>query len=141
MLMKLILVAGGGFVSNFVVQIAAGVLIVRMVEQPGKRWLAKSRLAGGVKTLSAVTFALLFTFLLQLTIWAVIFEALGQFDDFETALYHSAVNFATLGYGDIVMQAPWRILGPLEAICGNLTLGIAVGVLVNALRVIQGAER
>ncbi|WP_374603905.1 ion channel [Niveibacterium sp.] len=141
MLMKLILVAGGGFISNFVIQIAAGVMIVRMVGGPGRRWLAQARLMGGVKTLSAVTFALLATFIVQLTIWAVIFEALGQFDDFETALYHSAVNFATLGYGDIVMQAPWRILGPLEAICGNLTLGIAVGALANALRVIQNTER
>jgi len=139
--LKLLLVAGGGFVSNFAIQIAAGVLIVRMVNGPGTVWLTRNRLAGAVKTLSAVTFALLLTFFVQIAIWAGIFRALLQFEDMETAVYHSAVNFATLGYGDIVMQAPWRILGPLEAICGNLTLGIAVGVLVNALRVIQGAER
>ncbi|MGB5636934.1 MAG: hypothetical protein WBM44_11775 [Waterburya sp.] len=29
---------------------------------------------------------------------------------------HSTVNFAVLGYGDIVMQPPWRILGAMEAI-------------------------
>jgi len=139
--LKLLLVAGGGFVSNFAIQIAAGVLIVRMVNGPGTVWLTRNRLGGAVKTLSAVTFALLLTFFVQIAIWAGIFRALLQFEDMETAVYHSAVNFATLGYGDIVMQAPWRILGPLEAICGNLTLGIAVGVLVNALRVIQGAER
>lgn len=138
---KRLLVAGGGFVSNFAIQIAAGVLIVRMVNGPGTRWLARKRLSGAIKTLSAVSFSLLPTFFIQIAIWAGIFRALHQFDDMETAVYHSAVNFATLGYGDIVMQAPWRILGPLEAICGNLTLGIAVGVLVNALRVIQSTER
>ncbi|WP_321913655.1 MULTISPECIES: ion channel [unclassified Paraburkholderia] len=29
---------------------------------------------------------------------------LGKFSDFATALYHSAVNFITLGYGDIVVS-------------------------------------
>jgi hypothetical protein len=35
--------------------------------------------------------------------------------DYATAFYHSAVNFTTLGYGDIVMPPGWRLLSPLEA--------------------------
>src|SRR5688500_11318075 len=41
--------------------------------------------------------------LLQVVIWAVLFFVLGEFDRIEPALYYSAVNFSTLGYGDIVM--------------------------------------
>ena len=56
----------------------------------------------------------------QMAIWAALFMILGEFSDFTTALYHSAVNFITLGYGDIVMSKRWRMLGPIEAANGIL---------------------
>src|SRR5690349_19669078 len=45
--------------------------------------------------------------LLQVMIWAALFVSLGEFDRLEPALYYSAVNFSTLGYGDIVMSERW----------------------------------
>lgn len=48
----------------------------------------------------------------------------GEFRDFGSAYYHSAVNYTTLGYGDIVMSPRWRLLGPLEAANGMLLLGV-----------------
>jgi hypothetical protein len=32
-----------------------------------------------------------------------VFVLVGQFEQYSEAFYHSAVNFATLGYGDVVM--------------------------------------
>jgi hypothetical protein len=58
---------------------------------------------------------------------------LGEFDAFATALYHSAVNFATLGYGDIVMSSRWRMLGPLEAANGILMFGVSTSVMTAAV--------
>jgi hypothetical protein len=49
--------------------------------------------------------------------------------DFETACYHSAVNFTTLGYGDIVMAPRWRLLGPLEAANGVLMFGLSASAM------------
>jgi hypothetical protein len=49
------------------------------------------------------------------------------------AFYHSAVNYTTLGYGDIVMSAQWRPLGPLEAASGVLMGGLAAAVLFAVL--------
>jgi hypothetical protein len=40
--------------------------------------------------------------LLQITLWGALFLALGEFSEFYEAIYHSGVNFASLGYGDIV---------------------------------------
>ena len=51
--------------------------------------------------------------LFQVAIWALLFMFLGEFNDFLTAYYHSTVNFASLGYGDIVMSEKWRLLGAL----------------------------
>ena len=73
-----------------------------------------------VLLLSAVMLLTLLCNFAQMAIWAVLFMFLGQFSDFTTALYHSGVNFATLGYGDIVMSRHWRMLGPIEAANGIL---------------------
>jgi hypothetical protein len=69
----------------------------------------------------------------QMAIWAGLFRLLGEFGDFSTAVYHSAVNFATLGYGDIVLSPQWRLLGPLEACNGNLMFGLSTSVLTAAV--------
>lgn len=68
--------------------------------------------------------------LAQIAIWAVLFRLLGEFETFAAAAYHSAVNFATLGYGDVVMSEQNRFLGPLEAINGVLMVGISTAALM-----------
>ena len=89
----------------------------------------KSHFWHGFKILSIALLFLLINSLLQITVWAASFSLLGQFSSFRDAFYHSAVNFATLGYGDIVMESPWRILGAMEAISGVLMLGLSTAVL------------
>lgn len=84
---------------------------------------------------------LLYTVLLLLTlayiaetlIWAALFMLLGEFDDFRTAVYHSGVNFVTLGYGDVVMSPRWRMLGPLEAANGILMFGLSTAVMTASV--------
>jgi hypothetical protein len=71
--------------------------------------------------------------LIQIAIWAVLFMFLGEFSDFLTAFYHSAVNFASLGYGDIVMSEKWRLLGALEASNGVLMFGLSAGTLLSVM--------
>jgi hypothetical protein len=70
----------------------------------------------------------------QLSIWALVFLMLGEFGDFNEAIYHSAVNFATLGYGDFVMSEGNKFLGPLEAINGALMIGISTAALLGAFQ-------
>src|SRR6187397_2000654 len=67
--------------------------------------------------------------LLQVMIWAGLFILLGEFTQPEAALYYSAVNFSTLGYGDIVMTERWRLLGPLEAMNGILMFGVSTAMM------------
>jgi hypothetical protein len=59
---------------------------------------------------------------------------------FETAYYHSAVNFTTPGYGDYVMSQRWRLLGPLEALNGSLMLGLSAAMLFTVLGQVAGAR-
>jgi hypothetical protein len=71
--------------------------------------------------------------LLQIAIWAMLFIYLGEFNDFLTAFYHSTVNFASLGYGDIVMSEKWRLLGALEASNGVLMFGLSAGTMLSVM--------
>ena len=43
--------------------------------------------------------------LIEIALWAVVFVICGEFHDFGTAYYHSAVNYTTLGYGDLIMSS------------------------------------
>ena len=70
----------------------------------------------------------------QIAIWALLLQLLGEFSDFTEAVYHSAVNFATLGYGDIVMSKERRLLGPLEAVNGVLMIGVSTAALMTAFQ-------
>lgn len=79
--------------------------------------------------LSLVMLVMLLGNFVQMSVWGALFLALGEFDDFATAVYHSGVNFATLGYGDMVMSAEWRLLGPLEAANGILMFGVSTAVM------------
>ena len=72
--------------------------------------------------------------LLQITLWACLFLVLGEFTEFYEAVYHSGVNFASLGYGDIVMSKSWKLLGPLEAVNGVLMVGMSGAALVAVLQ-------
>jgi len=80
--------------------------------------------------INSVMLLLLLGNLAQLTIWAVVFMLVGEFRTIGEAVYHSAVNFATLGYGDIVMSERNRLLGPLEAINGVLMIGVSTAALL-----------
>ncbi|MDM0031979.1 ion channel [Variovorax sp. J22P271] len=71
---------------------------------------------------------------LQIMIWGSLFMVLGEFDELYEAVYHSAVNFSSLGYGDVVMTKPWKLLGPLEAGNGVLMFGLTGAALMAMLQ-------
>lgn len=76
--------------------------------------------------------------LIEIAIWAVLFLVCGEFSDFGTAYYHSAVNYTTLGYGDVIMTSSWRMLGPLEAANGMLMFGVSTAIIFAVIqRLIQ----
>ena len=70
---------------------------------------------------------------LQIVIWGVLFICLDEFSEAYVAVYDSAVNFSSLGYGDVVMSPRWKLLGPLEAGNGVLMFGMTSAALMTML--------
>jgi hypothetical protein len=89
---------------------------------------------GNIRLLMAVMLILMLGNLLQIAIWGALFLWLEEFTELSEAVYHSAVNYASLGYGDIVMSKNWKLLGPLEAVNGVLMCGMTAGVLMGILQ-------
>jgi len=113
--------------ANMAIQVVAIVITLRFLDKRLGPEASTLPFASGA--LFSVLLVLYAGLLFQIGVWAVLFVALGEFDGFATAFYHSAVNFATLGYGDIVMSERWRLLGPLEATSGVLMFGLAASAL------------
>lgn len=122
-----------GLTTMAVCLILQGVLVVaalryftRRHDQLHSAFLAAMRVVAGLMLI------LIVGNVVQIGVWALLFYALGEFDTLALAIYHSAVNFATLGYGDIVMSEQHRILGPLEAVHGALMIGVSTAALSRA---------
>ena len=111
--------------------VAAG--LVRFLAPLARRAAQRESFWGGAAILGIALLGLLVSAQLQIGLWAGAFMLCGEFTDFEAAYYHSAVNFTTLGYGDIVMSRRWRLLGPLEAVNGSLMLSLSAAMLFTVL--------
>lgn len=90
--------------------------------------------------LSAMVLWLVAGLSVSAALWAGIYIIMGIFDSIEPALYFSIVTFSTLGYGDIVLDPQWRILGSLTAVNGLIIVGLNTAVLVEAIARIRHAQ-
>ena len=97
--------------------------------------------AGFWSDLAIVVLTMSFAFvahLVEIALWAALFVMCGEFQGFGFAYYHSAVNYTTLGYGDVIMTASWKFLGPLEAADGALMFGVSTAMIFAVIaRLVQ----
>jgi hypothetical protein len=128
MLMNLLL----GLPTMVVCLLLQAVLLVAAIRYYARHesLVSDSSFWSSVKVIKSVMVILVIGNLAQVAIWGLLFQLLGEFQQFAEAFYHSAVNFATLGYGDIVMSAEHKLLGPLEAINGVLMIGVSTAALM-----------
>jgi hypothetical protein len=91
-------------------------------------------LPGHILPLLIVMMVMMLGNFVQIMIWGVLFIVLGEFSELYEAVYHSADNFTSLGYGDVVMSKRWKLMGPLEAADGILMVGMTSAALVAILQ-------
>jgi len=113
------------------VQCVVAAILLRVLLALERRHMIRPSFSGTLVLLTGFMLIMLAGSLGQITVWAALFLVRGEFVDFGTAFYHSTVNFATLGYGDIVMSERGRLLGALEATNGVLMFGLTTGILYS----------
>jgi voltage-gated potassium channel len=86
-------------------------------------------------------FGLLGLHALQIAAYAILYNWLGEFHDFETALYFSGTTFTTLGYGDVQIGPTHRLLAAGEGLIGLILIGWSTAILVAVTTRLLGNER
>ena len=71
--------------------------------------------------------------LAEISIWGLFYLWRGCLPDAETAFYFSGATYTTIGYGDVVLAKPWRLLAPIEGLMGILMCGLSAGYLFAVL--------
>lgn len=110
----------------------------------GLRWLTRAwprkdnlSLPRTFWILIRVVSGLLLLHLLQIIVWAVVYDLKGCFPSFDISFYYSATSYTTVGYGDVIPPLHWRIFGPMEAVTGVLMFGWSTGVLFSVVSHMQ----
>ena len=70
------------------------------------------------------------------SIWAAFYYWRNLFVDFETSFYFSLGSYTTIGYGDVVLPKPWRLLGGIEGVSGVLLCGLSTAFIFRIVNVL-----
>ncbi|MDX1698593.1 MAG: hypothetical protein R3308_09920, partial [Thiohalobacterales bacterium] len=96
-----LLVGSAALIVNLGIQVIAVVLLINYFIRRIHSGPSPQGAGSEIYMLSTIILVLFLGHMLQATTWAILFLWLGEFSDKQTALYHSLVNFTSLGYGDI----------------------------------------
>jgi hypothetical protein len=84
--------------------------------------------------MTATVFTLMAGHMLEVFVWAGVYALVHAAPDGADLVYFAFVNYATLGYGDIVPVVEWRLMGPMAAMNGILLFGWSTAVIFEVLR-------
>src|SRR5215510_4931090 len=91
-----------------------------------------------IAIVTGATLVALAAHLVAIATWALVFSLCGEFTQLSGAVYHSGLNYTTLGDSDAVISPSWRLLVPLEGANGMLMFGVSTATLFAIIqRLIQ----
>ena len=76
---------------------------------------------------------LMATHSIEVFVWSLAYLIVGAAPEGADRVYFAFVNYATLGYGDIVPLPRWRLLGPITSMNGALLFGWSTAVIFAVL--------
>jgi hypothetical protein len=91
---------------------------------------------GNILVVLAAISGLFVAHIAEASMWAAFFWKSGHLASFSDGWYFAGVSHTALGYGDVVLQKPWRGLGPICAINGLLTFGCSTASLFLVLQMV-----
>jgi hypothetical protein len=92
------------------------------------------------RLLTGIAWALVLIHVAEIVLWALFWLRAGCLPNLESALYFSGVTYATIGYGDLVLPVPWRVLAPIEGVTGTVMCGLSTALFFAFLSRIYSAR-
>jgi len=132
-MLRQLLVGGGVSLVTIAIHALVMTIVVRVAQAAGIKKVSHPSLF-----LMAVMIPTVSVFMLAHTIevfvWALAYWIVEAAPPGTNLVYFAFVNFATLGYGDVVPVQRWLLLGPLAAMNGWLLFGWSTAVIFEVLR-------
>ena len=132
-MLRQLLVGGGVSLVTIAIHALVMTIVVRVAQAAGtKKVLHSSLFLMAVMIPTVSVFMLAHT--LEVFVWALAYSIVEASPPGTNLVYFAFVNFATLGYGDILPVQRWLLLGPLAAMNGWLLFGWSTAVIFEVLR-------
>lgn len=96
--------------------------------------------AAGIGTVLVCFLTLFMAHFAEAMAWGWFFWRKKLADSFADGIYFAASSITALGYGDVVLKPPWRVLGAMVAINGLLMFGCSTAFLFLVLQGIWKAD-
>lgn len=127
-----ILVGSSVCVVNIVIHAWLTVATIRVARAVAERTVHPWRHL--VAIMIATVLMLMAAHIIEVFVWAGIYALVHAAPDGADLVYFAFVNYATLGYGDIVPVAEWHLLGPMASMNGILLFGWSTAVIFEVMR-------
>ena len=85
-------------------------------------------------TMIATVSVLMAAHVLEVFVWSLAYAIVDAAPAGTNLVYFAFVNYATLGYGDVLPVERWRLLGPITAMNGALMFGWSTAVIYEVLQ-------
>jgi Ion channel len=128
-MLRQLLVGGAISLANIAIHATVMIALIAAAQRAGTR-IDKSRprrqlIAIMVATVTVLTLA----HVAEVAVWAAFYALADVSPPGRSALYFAFVNFATLGYGDIVPTERWLLIGPMTSMNGVMLFGWSTAVM------------
>lgn len=119
----------------------AGLLgLLRLLDSRGHGFRAQESTLGQGALIVSVVLGLFAIHAVEIWLYAMVYVAIGAVTGFETALYFSTTSFASIGYGDIVLDHRWRLVGAFEGVNGLMLIGWSTAFLLSLMTRLRSLE-
>jgi voltage-gated potassium channel Kch len=125
-----------------VIHILGIIYLIRLLTSWVPRLRPAQSYLGMVEILVVTVLAMFFLHTLEIWSWAALYLWVGEFVDWQRALYFSTVTFSTLGYGDITLQDKWQLVSSFEAVNGIILFGVSTAFIFAVIhKLYQSASK
>jgi hypothetical protein len=114
--------------------------LVWMMRVPGRTLAASRSVFRRGALILAVVLGLFVVHTVEIWIYAAFYDSVGAVRGFEPSLYFSTVSFVAIGYGDIVLDEKWRLIGAIEGANGLILMGWSTAFLLSVMTRMRALE-
>ena len=132
-MLRQLLVGGVVSLGNITIHALVMTIVVRVAQAGSVKKRAHPSLFLIVVMIPTVSI-LMATHIVEVFVWAGAYWIVEAAPPEASLVYFAFVNFATLGYGDVVPEKRWLLLGPITAMNGALLFGWSTAVIFEVLR-------